>query len=346
MKILIATDAWHPQVNGVVRTLETTARTLEGKGHSVRFITPNDFKGVPWPFYKEIVLSLASPKKIKAIFAEFQPDCVHIATEGPIGFMVRRHCLKNKISFTTSYHTRFPEYLRKMNRVPERLTYAYLKWFHSKATKTLVPSYTMISELDSRGFRNLTVWNRGVDLKAFKPHIRSNTWPRPCLMYVGRVSYEKNIEAFMALKTTGSKVVVGDGPALDILKAKNPGVIFVGKKTGYDLAWHYSQANVMVFPSKSDTYGLVLLEALACGASVAAYPEPGPLDILAHDESARHCCFVDEDLQVAVDKAIEHGWSMNAVGVAREFTWDKCTDKFLSHLTPQEQSDSSDYQWS
>jgi glycosyltransferase involved in cell wall biosynthesis len=335
MKILIATDAWHPQVNGVVRTMEMTANNLRLKGHTVKFLTPSDFETLSCPFYKEIPLSLPDTDKVESRFKEYNPDFVHIATEGPVGLMARSHCLRHGMSFTTSYHTRFPEYLKKMCGIPLFLSYAYFRWFHSRSRSVMVPTTAMSMNLENRGFRNVVVWNRGVNLRQFKPHDKTlATWPRPILMYVGRVSVEKNIQAFLSLKTQGTKVIVGDGPILEKLKRANPGVVFVGVKKSEELARHYSMADVMVFPSKSDTYGLVLLESLACGTPFASYPEPGPIDIYSQNPSlASRCCYISEDLQRAVDECLAEADTQSAIELSKEFSWDRCTERFLNHLT-------------
>jgi glycosyltransferase involved in cell wall biosynthesis len=328
-KILIATDAWHPQVNGVVRSLNATARELQKLGYTVEFLTPNDFDGFEWPFYKDIKISFPDQLVIAAKIKDFNPDYIHIATEGTIGLGVRHFCHENQLTYTTSYHTRFPEYLKKMHGIPEFLSYAYFRWFHSKSKAVMVPSISMIEILKKHNFKNLHLWNRGVDLENFEPHNKSFQIKRPIVMYVGRVSTEKNIQDFMDLKTNGTKVVVGDGPESSILKKQYPETMFVGFKHGKELAYWYSQADVMVFPSRSDTYGLVLLEALACGVPFAAYPEPGPVDIASHDDQlAKRCCFVDTNLNQAVINALNDGNSKDCVQLSKNFTWSKCTEKF------------------
>jgi len=341
MRILIATDAWHPQVNGVVRTMEMTADNLRLMGHTVNFMTPSDFETVSCPFYKEIPLSLPDMDKVRALFAKCKPDFVHIATEGPIGLMARFHCVKEGINFTTSYHTRFPEYLKKMCGIPLFVSYAYFRWFHSLSRKVMVPTTAMAIDLKNREFQNVVIWNRGVNLIHFKPYEKnSSPLPRPIVMYVGRVSVEKNIQAFMSLKTQGTKVVVGDGPILEKLKRSNPDVVFVGTKKGEELARNYSMADVMVFPSKSDTYGLVLLESLACGTPFASYPEPGPIDIYSHDPKlASNCCYISNDLQKAVNDCLADSNVQSAIELAKEFSWVRCTERFLSHLTQSRNSE-------
>lgn len=333
MKILIATDAWSPQVNGVVRSLQTTASCLEKMGHSVCFVTPNDFDGFQWPFYKEIKISYPKSSVIQKYIDEFQPDCIHIATEGTVGLMMRHFCCKHGLKFTTSYHTRFPEYLKTMHSVPLFASYAYFKWFHSRSSAVMVPTTSMIQSLDSRGFENLTLWNRGVDLQNFQPYERIFGLSRPVIMYVGRVSVEKNLKDFVNLKTPGTKVVVGDGPLLQVLRETHPEIIYTGAKHGKELAKWYSQADVMVFPSRSDTYGLVLLEALACGVPFAAYPESGPIDIAnTNKQLSSSCCFVDQDLNLAVDMALQAGDRSKCRQLACEFSWERCTQRFAENV--------------
>jgi glycosyltransferase involved in cell wall biosynthesis len=333
-KILIATDAWYPQVNGVVRTLNTTAEELKKLGFEVVFLTPNNFRNFRWPFYKEISISIPDKKVIESLFSkECAPDYVHVATEGTIGLMVRNYCLKHKISFTTSYHTRFPEYLKKMHCIPLGITYAYLRWFHSKASRVLVPTRSMKEILGKKRFKNVVVWPRGVDLSVFKPYSKSSNLKRPIVAYVGRVSAEKNMMAFVDLKTEGTKIVIGDGPICSRLQKENSDIHFFGVKTGEELARLYSESDVFVFPSKSDTYGLVLLESLACGVPFAAYPEPGPIDIAkTSPELAKRSCFIGEDLQQCLDNAIKFGNSKDAIELAKIFSWENCTTTFTDYL--------------
>lgn len=332
-KILIATDAWSPQVNGVVRTMQTIINELQIMGYEVHVISPNDFHGFAWPFYKEIKISWVQQKKIQDIIKLFQPDIVHIVTEGPIGCGVRKFCNKNKVRYTTSYHTKFPEYLKTMFGMPLTLSYAYFTWFHRTSQRVLVPTLEVLNILRKRKVKNCSIWDRGVDTNLFKPHAKTCKFDKPVLLYVGRVSKEKNIEAFLQLKTNGTKIVVGDGPSLSKYKSAYPNCIFLGKKHGDDLAKIYSQADVFVFPSKSDTFGLVLLESLACGVPFAAYAEPGPLHIIKRDEElAKYCCFVSDNLQVAVDTALLKGNKDAAVLLSQKFTWKKCAENFITLL--------------
>jgi glycosyltransferase involved in cell wall biosynthesis len=332
-KILIATDAWNPQINGVVRSLQATAKQLQLNGYQVEFVTPSDFDGFEWPFYQDIKICFPNKKIIESKFKNFNPDIVHIATEGSVGLYVRKFCKQHKIKYTTSYHTRFPEFLKKMYHIPLWLSYRYFKWFHSQSKCVLVPTTSMIEIMKKRGFKNLELWNRGVDLDTFKPHPKTFRIKKPVLMYVGRVSIEKNIQDFMNLQTDGTKVVVGDGPELPMLKKQHPSVIFAGFKQGEELAYWYSQADVMIFPSRSDTYGLVLLEALACGVPFAAYNEPGPLDIACSNiELSKHCCFVGENLADTVERALKYGNSEDCLKMANTFSWKNCTQKFIAAL--------------
>lgn len=332
-KILIATDAWEPQVNGVVRTMQTTILELQKIGCDTKTVTPQDFSGIYWPFYKEIKISFANKKKIAKVILEYQPDLVHIVTEGPIGLAVRNYCVKNNIKFTTSYHTKFPEYLYAMFGLPHFISYAYFKWFHGKSQRVLVPTLSVLNTLRKRKIKNCTIWDRGVDTNLFKPYPKTCKYEKPILLYVGRVSKEKNIEAFLNLKTIGTKIVVGDGPSLQGYKQKYTEAIFLGSKHGDDLARIYSQADVFVFPSKSDTFGLVLLESLACGVPFAAYPEPGPMHIMQRDEElAKFSCFVHHELQIAVDLALTKSNKDAAYLLAQKFSWQKCASNFYNIL--------------
>jgi glycosyltransferase involved in cell wall biosynthesis len=326
--LLIATDAWRPQVNGVVRTLETTAAELRGLGLTVTMLTPEAFRTVPCPGYPEIRLALASPGTIGARIAAAAPDHVHIATEGPIGFAARRWCLRHGRRFTTSFHTRFPEYLSARAPIPESWTYAILRRFHNAGSGCMVSTATLEKELATRGFRRLMRWSRGVDAELFRPRpeTKNDRLPRPVFLYVGRVAVEKNVDAFLGLNLPGSKVVVGDGPALAGLKARYPGTIFRGALHGEALAEAYAGADVFVFPSRTDTFGVVLLEALASGLPVAAFPVPGPADVVGAGVGV-----LSEDLGAAALAALdipgsrcrEYSLSMN---------WSASTGQFLDNV--------------
>jgi glycosyltransferase involved in cell wall biosynthesis len=330
MKILIATDAWQPQVNGVVRTLHTTISELTRQGHEIRVVHPGQFLNFPCYVYPEIQLAVPGQSQVDDQIQAFDPDSIHIATEGPVGYHARRYCLRKKYRFTTSYHTKFPEYLRAYLWLPLALGYRFMKWFHHKSTRVMVATQTLERELRLWGFRNrMAYWSRGVDMDLFHP--RPRTFPaehRPILLYVGRVSREKNVEAFLNLKSSGVKYVVGDGPQRAELQKKYPESVFLGPLNGEKLAQAYANADLMVFPSMTDTFGLVILEALASGVPVAAYPAPGPMDILGTPGAgAMHA-----DLQTAVDTALAQANPEVCVAVARKYSWENCTDQFLRNL--------------
>ncbi|MCA3244207.1 MAG: glycosyltransferase family 1 protein [Alphaproteobacteria bacterium] len=302
MRIALVTDAWAPQINGVVRTLQTVCGHVTAQGHTVLVVQPGLFPNLPCPTYPEIRLALTGPAQVAKLLNDFQPDTIHIATEGPLGWLARYWCLKHDFPFTTGYHTRFPEYLQARFGLPLGLGYAALRRFHAPAAAVLVPTASMAEALKTRGFHRVNVWGRGVDTELFQPRVSTAPapWPRPILLNVGRVSVEKNLEAFINLPVPGTKVVVGDGPQLASLQARYPKVVFTGAKQGAELTALYNQADVFVFPSRTDTFGLVLLEALACGVPVAAYPVTGPLDVLTDPRVAA----LDEDLGAAVTRAL------------------------------------------
>ncbi|HET7714123.1 MAG TPA: glycosyltransferase family 1 protein [Bauldia sp.] len=329
MRLLIATDAWRPQVNGVVRTLERTSEQLPNLGVDVTLLTPADFRTWPLPTYPEIRLARAFPATIAAKAAAAQPDAVHIATEGPIGYAVRRWCLAAGRPFTTSFHTRFPEYLSARAPIPERLTYAVLRRFHNAGRACMVATESLRSELKSRGFDNLVIWTRGVDSDLFRPREQGPApgLPRPVFLFVGRVAVEKNIGAFLDLDLPGSKVVVGDGPALPSLKAAYPEAHFLGLRTGEALAEAYAGADVFVFPSRTDTFGIVLLEALASGVPVAAYPVPGPADVIGSSGVGA----LDVDLRAAALAALRiPRAACRAFALSR--SWEASARQFLDHI--------------
>ncbi len=329
MRILIATDAWDPQVNGVVRTLKATVRELEARGHAVRFITPDGFTTVPMPTYPEVRLALFAKARIADVISTFMPDAIHIATEGPIGLGARQVCVERGLPFTTSFHTRFPEYIEARIALPSSWTYGLVRWFHQAASRTMVATTSLEHELRGRGFTNLCAWSRGVDTSLFKPGAKSLfDLPRPISLYVGRVAVEKNIDAFLALDLPGTKVVVGDGPQLAELRARFPGVHFAGARFGQDLAAHYAASDVFVFPSRTDTFGLVMLEALACGVPVAAFPVQGPRDVLERGAGAG---VLDECLKSAVERALTLS-PQRCRQYALQYSWGACTNQFLDNL--------------
>lgn len=329
MRILISTDAWAPQVNGVVRTLEHTSRELERMGHDVRFVTPQGFRTIPMPTYPEIKLAIGAKAEVGRIIDAFQPERIHISTEGTLGLAMRRCCLDRNLPFTTSFHTRFPEYIRARFGIPEFLPFAGLRWFHEPASAVMVATRSLEQELNARGFRNLRLWSRGVDVERFAPGDKS--WlnlPRPVFLYVGRVAIEKSVEDFLKLDLPGSKLVVGDGPQLQTLKERYPAATFAGPKFGDDLARHYAASDVFVFPSRTDTFGLVVLEALASGLPIAAYPVHGPGDIIANDPQVGT---LSEDLTSAALRGLTLKPG-DCRAFALTYSWDSCTRQFLANL--------------
>jgi glycosyltransferase involved in cell wall biosynthesis len=328
VRIVIATDAWTPQVNGVVTTLSRVGGCLRADGHEVLFVTPHMFPTVPCPTYPEIRLALAGGRRLRRALEEFQPEAIHIATEGPIGHAVRWYCLRRGLPFTTAYHTQFPQYLRLRFPIPESASYAYLRRFHRPAARTLVATESMRRELMSQRFEHVTLWNRGVDSSLFRPRDKAFIDDaRPLAMYMGRVAVEKNLEDFLRLDLPGSKYVVGDGPDLEALRRKYPQVRFVGRKQGEELASYLAAADVFVFPSRTDTFGLSMLEAMAAGVPVAAYPVAGPVDVVRHGETG----FLHEDLGVAVREALKIDPAA-CVAYARTRTWEACARLLLQNL--------------
>ena len=330
-RVLVVTDAWHPQTNGVVRCLDNVGRQLRGRGHDVQYLTPQRFWTVPLPTYPEIRLSLAPLGAIAEQIAELSPDHLHIATEGPLGLQARLYCAEAGLDFTTSYHTRFPEYLSARMPVPTEWSYAYLRWFHTGAATTLVPTQSIGRELEQQGFGNIRVWSRGVDATAFSPGEKTEfgELPGPHLLYVGRVAVEKNVAAFLALDVPGTKIVVGDGPQREELQRLHPEAVFLGLRHGAELAALYRSADVFVFPSRTDTFGNVMIEALASGVPVAAYPVAGPVDVLTDPG----CSALDDDLGGAVRRALTLSRE-RARAFSSRFTWAHCADQFADALVP------------
>jgi len=332
LKIVIATDAWKPQLNGVVRTLETLGEILTRFGNEVRYITPNEFKSVPLPSYPEIRLSLLPNRRVAKIMNEFKPDAVHIATEGPIGRAVRRFCKRRDYPFTTSFHTRFPEYANERWAVPISWGYAVLKDFHKDGETMMVATPGLMDELRERGFVDMKLWARGVDLKQFAPGDRTHLdhYPRPIYLYVGRLAVEKSIEDFLKLDLPGTKLIVGDGPQREDLEARFKNAVFVGPQYGEDLTRYYQGSDVFVFPSRTDTFGLVNVEALACGVPVAAYPVRGPLEIL--DGAPEGCGAMNEDLRKACLDAWEKRDPVQCRKWAENFSWESASRQFITNL--------------
>ena len=334
MKLLIATDAWAPQVNGVVQTLASTISELKRRGTSVQLISPELFPSAALPGYHEIRMAWPRLSIIREVIRSFAPDHVHIATEGPIGWAMRRICLQQNLGFTTSYHTRFPEYLRARLPVPLTLSYKALRRFHGAGDGVMVATSSIEQELVTRGFANLMRWSRGVDLDGFHPDAARQSHgrflcslPRPIFLCVGRLAVEKNLDAFLSLELPGSKVVVGDGPAADGLKARYPNAVFLGAKDYAELPALYADADVFVFPSRTDTFGLVLIEAVACGLPVAAFPAPGPLDVIGSSGAG----VISEDLRTAALEALHIDRTLCRQH-AETFTWERATDQFIANI--------------
>ena len=340
MKICIASDAWNPQVNGVVHTLSRTKEYLESRGFEVLMITPNLFKTFPCPTYPEIRLSIFPKSKIEVLLNKFRPDCVHIATEGPIGLAMRNLLVHKGMTFTTSFHTRFPEYIKKRTKLPLSVGYSYLRWFHKKAHKVLTPTKNIIDELKVWGIYNTTIWSRGVDTSMFKPlNLRKNIpSKKPILINVGRVAVEKNLEAFLNLDIDCEKWIVGDGPDLSKLKRKYNNVKFFGHKNQNQLPFIYQKADVFVFPSKTDTFGLVLLEAMACGLPVAAYPVAAPKNVVGKSGAG----VLDRNLKNAVKEALKIPRKIPS-NYAKKFRWDNVGKTFLSNLQNTRRSKPGSY---
>ena len=327
--ILIVTDAWHPQINGVVRSIERTASELEAIGVRVEVLSPQEFITLPCPTYPEIRLSLTLGGRVRRRIEEFDCDHLHIATEGPLGLLAARAARKIGMSFTTSYHTRFPEYVSARLPIPLSWSYNLLRRFHNSAAGCMVATRSLEDDLHARGFTNLMRWSRGVDEELFKPYegsVLPADLPRPIFAYIGRVSVEKNIKAFLDLNLPGTKVVVGGGPQLQPLSREYPKVHFTGPKLGEDLARHYSAADVFVFPSKTDTFGNVMLEALACGVPVAAYPVMGPLDVIGDTGAGVLSDDLEEAALAALDVPREH-----CRKVALNYTWAASARQFLDN---------------
>ena len=337
MKIVVATDAWHPQVNGVVRSISTTVDGLRGMGHQVEVVEPSLFRTFPCPTYPEIRLALGCGRTVGKLLAEFQPTCIHISTEGPIGWAARNWCVKNGAPFTTAFHTRFPDYVSIRTGVPAEWIWKVMRLFHGPAERTFTATPTLAAELQAHRLPKTHHWPRGVDLTEFHPdgppHPAMVDLPRPILLNVGRVAVEKNVEAFLELDLPGSKWVVGTGPALERIQARHPHVNYLGLLDREELAKVYAAADVFVFPSRTDTFGLVLLEAMACGLPVAAYPVTGPRDVIGTSSAG----VLHEDLRTACLGALKLRRE-DAVACAGLFTWRAATEQFLGHLHPRKRT--------
>lgn len=330
MKIMIVTDAWEPQVNGVVRTLKNTTRELTELGHRVELLTPLEFKTIPCPTYPEIRLSLLPGQQVRRRLDEFAPEALHIATEGPLGMAARGYARRHKLLYTSAYHTRFPEYVQARFGIPLGLTYRFLHWFHGPSRAVMAPTPVVKQDLEQFGFTNVVLWSRGVDLEIFHPQeSKVLNSARPIFLYVGRVAVEKNVEAFLKLDLPGSKWVVGEGPQLAELRSRYPEANYLGVLSQAELAKVYAAADVFVFPSRTDTFGLVLLEALACGLPVAAFPVTGPIDVLgdggagAMNVDLREACLN----ALKIDRGHARAW-------AERFSWRAASEQFAAHLQP------------
>ena len=330
MRIALATDAWTPQTNGVVTTLKATGGTLRLLGHEVRIISPQGLASIACPSYPEIRLALSPGAYVARELKAFRPHAIHIATEGPLGLAVRRYCRARRVPFTTSYHTRYPEYLRARWPIPLALSYTWLRRFHGAAVRTFVSSGTLAALLDSHGFRHLHRWRRGVDLRTFHPrtpHPELSQLPRPIMACVGRLAVEKNLDAFLALDLPGTQLVIGDGPERAALERRYPQARFAGYRFGAELAALLSGADVLVFPSLTDTFGLVMIEALACGVPVAGFPVAGPLDVIEPG--------VTGVLHTKLGRAIAGALQLDrraCVAAASQFSWQGATEQFLAGL--------------
>lgn len=334
MRIAIVSDAWRPQINGVVRTIDTVARLLRAEGHEVEIFGPDRFRTLPCPTYPEIRLSLFPSARLAHMLKLFRPDAIHLVTEGPLGWAARAFCRRRRIPFTTAYHTRFPEYVRARIRLPLSWSYAIVRRFHAPSSAVLVVSPAIREELAARGFRNMVPWSRGVDIAAFRPQPRvalddTPHGGRPVWLYAGRVAVEKNIKAFLDLDLPGTKWVVGGGPQLKELQRRYTKVQFFGSVDTDELAYRYAQADCFVFPSVTDTFGLVMVEALASGVPVAGYPVPGPLDVVTDPRAGA----LDGDLRKACLAAIGRD-PVECRRHAETFTWERCARQFLDTLQP------------
>ena len=328
MRIMIVTDAWFPQTNGVVHTLAQTAAWLVRFGHEVMIAASRDFRTVPCPSYPEIRIAIRPMAALARKLQLFRPHAVHIATEGPLGLAARRYCLRQRSRFTTSYHTQFPQYLKSRWPIPLWLSYAALRRFHAAAQRCMVSTRSVEKELHTRGFRNLVRWQRGVDTELFRPRSKEFLQlPRPVAAYVGRLAVEKNVDAFLQMPWHGSKLVIGDGPERARLEARYRGPVYAGFRHGEDLAAHLAAADVLVFPSLTDTFGLVNLEAMACGVPVAAFPVTGPIDVVEDGVTGA----LDPDLGKAADRALRLD-PRECRARALQSSWATCTREFESNL--------------
>jgi glycosyltransferase involved in cell wall biosynthesis len=333
MRVVLVTDAWEPQTNGVVSTLRYTMAEMQRLGIEVLRISPEQFTTVPCPSYPEIRLAVFPGPKVGALLNEFQPDAIHIATEGTLGVAARQWCIARKLRFTTSYHTQFPEYVRARWPIPLGVSYGYMRWFHDAAEQTMVSTREMQSMLERRGFRNLKRWGRGVDTELFRPSGNLTAQTVPLFAYLGRVSIEKNVDEFLALDLPGRKLVIGDGPARESLQQRFPEVRFTGVLKGQALVSELNRASVLVFPSQTDTFGLVMLEAMACGVPVAAFPVTGPIDVVTPGVTGE----LDQDLRRAAIKALQLDRAeIRRLALTR--SWANATAEFVDNLVSARKS--------
>ncbi|MEE9423691.1 MAG: glycosyltransferase family 1 protein [Methylococcales bacterium] len=333
MRIAIITDAWQPQINGVVTTLTNTCKELEKLEHTVKIFDPSLFRAIPCPGYQHFRLAFLCGPRLRPIVEQFKPDAIHITTEGPVGYAARRYCLYKGYRYTTSLHSRYPEYLNMRVGFPLLISYTYLRWFHRKSAHIMVATESLQRELSGRKYKNLVRWSLGVDTELFQPDDKSFIQDkRPISMYTGRVAIEKNVEAFLRLDLPGTKYVIGDGPQREAFINQYPNVRFVGYKQGKELARYMAAADVFVFPSKTDTFGLVLLEALACGVPVAAYPVSGPSDVIGDPRVST----LDNNLQTAALKSL----SLNVDDCRRyalNYSWQHSASQFAENLVAKNQ---------
>lgn len=332
MRIAIISDAWHPQINGIVTTLDNTRHALASLGHTVKLIDPSPFRVIPCPGYPHFKLAFLCGPRLRPLIEAFKPDAIHIATEGPVGFAARRYCLYKNFRYTTSFHSRYPEYLNMRAGFPLWISHQYLHWFHAKSDRVMVATQSMHKELSDMGYQHLFNWSRGVNTQLFRPQDKSFIKDkRPISMYMGRVAVEKNIEAFLDLEIPGTQYVIGNGPQRKILKDQYPDVRFLGYKQGEELARYIAAADVFVFPSKTDTFGLVMLEALACGVPVAAYPVTGPKDVINDPRVGT----LNNNLQTAVLTSLSLE-SNDCRKYALNYTWQQSARQFLNNLVPKD----------
>lgn len=330
MRIALISDAWHPQINGVVTTLTNTVATLKALGHEVELITPDRFKTYPWPGYPDVGMAFLCGPKLRPIIKAFKPDAIHLVTEGSIGYAARRFCREFGYHYTSSYLSQFPEYFKLRIGFPKLISEAYLRWFHSESSRVMVATPSLEQEMSQKGYQHLARWSRGVDTEMFRPRDKSFIKdPRPIFMFTGRVAIEKNIEAFLKLDLPGTKYVIGDGPYREILQKKYPAVRFTGYQQDEHLARLMAAGDVFVFPSRTDTFGVVLLEALASGIPVAAYPVQSSKDVITDDQAG----ILSENLHDAAINALALN-SEDCRRYALNYSWEKCTQQFVDNLVP------------